>query len=134
MALRLRKPTFFPARYCTDWCSYPPLGGRPAALRKHVMSLLALGTPLALRVGTQFEPRFEPQLPANPTAHPRWQCQNVCVRVCACLRLLTNDSKATVSVLYWYRNYPSLEQLLLYFWILRPALELAQTLLLVKRS
>ena len=98
------------------------------------MSLLALSTPLALRVGTQFEPRFEPQLPANPTAHPRWQCQNVCVRVCACLRLLTNDSKATVSVLYWYRNYPSLEQLLLYFWILRPALELAQTLLPVKRS
>ena len=43
---------------------------------------------------------------------------------------LTNDSKATVSVLYWYRSYPSLEHPLSYFWILRPAPELAQTLLM----
>ena len=45
------------------------------------------------------------------------------------INILTNDSKATVSVLYWYRNYPSLEHPLSYFWILRPAPELAQTLL-----
>ena len=44
------------------------------------------------------------------------------------INILTNDSKATVSVLYWYRNYPSLEHPLSYFWILRPAPELAQTL------
>ena len=41
--------------------------------------------------------------------------------------MATNDSKATVSVLYWYRNYPSLEHQLSYFWILLPALELGQT-------
>ena len=46
------------------------------------------------------------------------------------INILTNDSKATVSVLYWYRNYPSLEHPLSYFWILRPAPELAQTLLM----
>ena len=47
------------------------------------------------------------------------------------INILTNDSKATVSVLYWYRNYPSLEHPLSYFWNLRPAPELAQTLLLL---
>ena len=50
------------------------------------------------------------------------------------INILTNDSKATVSVLYWYRNYPSLEHPLSYFWILRPAHELAQTLLNGKQT
>jgi len=38
------------------------------------------------------------------------------LRTHAVLQPLTNDSKATVSVLYWYGNYPTLSHLALTFW------------------
>ena len=60
-------------------------------------SITFCGAPAALRSGTLLPPRPLPRA------------------------LLTNDSKATVSVLYWYGNYPPLSLLALTFWSLAGA-------------